>query len=171
MPIVIQLQAPVRCMSEDSFLAGGSGRTLCERVTATTVHPPRMLRAEDAWLRGVVSGDPHLNVLVQCSNISIASIFEQMAELCSRTPVVRMLPGALRLPESDPGCLLIGDVSTLVLEQQLDLYDWLDRFGESAQVVSVTSVPLWPMVERGRFLQSLFYRLNVVSLTAGPEDH
>ena len=67
--------------------------------------------------------------------------------------------------------MLIGDVSTLTLPQQIDFYDWLDRFGESVQVISVTSAPLWPMVQRGRFLEGLFYRLNVVSLTAGPGDH
>jgi hypothetical protein len=171
MPISIQLQAPVRCMSEDSFLAGGAGETLRDRVTAATVHPPHMLQAEDAWLRAVVSQDPHLNVLVQCSDISIASTLLEMAELCARTPWICTLPGGLHLPELDPAPLLIGDVSTLTIPQQIDFYDWMDRFSESVQVVSVTSVPLWPMVESGRFLEGLFYRLNVVSLTAGPGNH
>jgi hypothetical protein len=171
MPISIQLQAPVRCMSEDSFLAGGAGETLRDRVTATSMLLPHLLRAEDAWLRGVVSGDPHVNVLVQCSDVPIASTFLEMAELCSRTPWLCPLPGALQLPESEHGPVLIGDVSTLTLPQQIDFYDWLDRFGESVQVISVTSASLWPMVQRGRFLEGLFYRLNVVSLTAGPGDH
>ena len=90
-----------------------------------------------------------------------------MAELCSRPPCICALPGPLHLPVDDPAPLLIGDVSTLTLPQQIELYDWLDRFSGSAQVLSVTSAPLWPMVERGRFLEGLFYRLNVVSLTAG----
>ena len=40
MPISIQLQAAVRCMSEDSFLAGGAGETLRDRVTAEPTTPP-----------------------------------------------------------------------------------------------------------------------------------
>jgi DNA-binding NtrC family response regulator len=34
------------------------------------------------------------------------------------------------------------------------------------QIVSITSEPLWPLVEQGRFLEGLFYRLNVVTLEA-----
>jgi hypothetical protein len=63
---------------------------------------------------------------------------------------------------------MLGDIATLTLRQQIDFYDWLDRFGPAVQVVSLTSVPLWPLVEQGRFFEGLFYRLNVVSLTAGP---
>ena len=166
MPTVIQLQAPVRCFPDGNFLADGPLGGLQDG----TVDSPRLLRAEDAWLRAVVAEDPHLNVLVQCSNISIASAFEEMAELCTRTPCIRALPGWLHLPENADAPLLIGDVSTLMLEQQIDFYDWLDRFGGLVQVISVTSVPLWPMVRRGRFLEGLFYRLNVVSMTAGPGD-
>jgi hypothetical protein len=115
-----------------------------------------------------VSGDPHLNVLVQCSGGSLAAGFEEMAELCAGTPYVCLLPGDLHLPDTAPGLLMVGDISTLTLRQQIDFYDWLDRFADSVQVVSLTSVPLWPLVEQGRFLEGLFYRLNVVSLTAGP---
>jgi transcriptional regulator of acetoin/glycerol metabolism len=37
------------------------------------------------------------------------------------------------------------------------------------QVISVVFEPLYPMVERGQFLEPLFYRLNAVSLE--PEMH
>jgi hypothetical protein len=115
-----------------------------------------------------VSGDPHLNVLVQCADMSMASGFDEMTELCAGTPYVCELPGDLRLPDTSPGHLMLGDIATLTLRQQIDFYDWLDRFGPAVQVVSLTSVPLWPLVEQGRFFEGLFYRLNVVSLTAGP---
>ena len=36
----------------------------------------------------------------------------------------------------------------------------------SVQIVSITSQPIWPLVEAGRFLEGLFYRLNVVTLEA-----
>jgi DNA-binding NtrC family response regulator len=98
----------------------------------------------------------------------MSSGFDEMADLCAGTPYVCLLPGELHLPTPAPGHLLIGDISTLTLRQQVDFYDWLDRYGDAVQVVSLTSAPLWPLVERGRFFEGLFYRLNVVSLTAGP---
>ena len=38
----------------------------------------------------------------------------------------------------------------------------------SLRLIQGGLTPLWPLVETGRFLQALFYRLNVVSLDAKP---
>ena len=161
MPTVIQFQAPVRCISEGNLLAEGPGGHPDGAATP--------LGCSGLKTRGCERSFPGIRAPT-CSSSARTSP--------SRRPS-RKWPGCARGRPSSAGfqapCfspkrdgLLIGDVSTLMLEQQLDFYDWLDRFGESAQVVSVTSVPLWPIVERGRFLEGLFYRLNVVSLTAGP---
>ena len=168
MPIVIQLQAPVRCFPAADIPVDTTANTPCQ-FPSTRNYRALALSTEDRWLRGVVSGDPHLNVLVQCSEISMASGFKEMETLCARTPHVCLLPGELNLPYNPPAHLIVGDVSALTLGQQVAFYDWLDRFGESVQIVSLTSVPLWPLVEQGRFFEGLFYRLNVVSLTAGPQ--
>ena len=107
-----------------------------------------------------------MNVLVQCSGISVAAGFDEMSKVCGSAPYVCVLPGDLHLPTHAPRHLMVGDVSALTLPQQLALYDWLHRFHNSVQVVSLASVPLWPLVEQGRFLEGLFYRLNVVTLAA-----
>jgi hypothetical protein len=167
MPIVIQLQAPVRYFPAAEIPVDTTPTP--RDYPALPSHHALLLNAEDRWLRGLVSGDPHLNVLVQCSEISMASGFKEMEALCARPPYVCQLPGDLLLPDDAPEHLIVGDISTLTLLQQIALYDWLDRFGESVQVVSLTSVPLWPLVEQGRFVEGLFYRLNVVTLTAGPQ--
>jgi hypothetical protein len=171
MPIVIQLQSSVRCIPDGEILVESPAERSAQDVGDSAIHPARLLRAEDSWLRGVVFRDPHLNVLVQCSGVPVASAFDQIRQLCSRPLCVSALPGLLRLPEDEPASLLIGDVSTLTLLQQIELYDWLGRFRAAAQVISVTSVPLWPLVRAGRFFEGLFYRLNVVSLTAGHGSH
>ena len=171
MPIVIQLQSSVRCIADGEMLAESVAERSGEEVAGRASHPARLLRAEDSWLRGVVFRDPHLNVLVQCSGVSVASAFDEIGQLYSRPLCVCALPGLLHLPEEEPASLLIGDVSTLTLLQQIELYDWLGRFSAAAQVISVTSVPLWPLVKQGRFFEGLFYRLNVVSLTAGHGSH
>ena len=171
MPIVIQLQSSVRCISDGEMLAESAAERSGEDG-AGAIHPARLLRAEDSWLRSVVFRDPHLNVLVQCSGgVSVASAFDEIGQLYSRRLCVCALPGLLHLPENETASLLIGDVSTLTLLQQIELYDWLGRFSEVAQVISVTSVPLWPLVKLGRFFEGLFYRINVVSLTAGHGGH
>lgn len=168
MPMVIQLQAPVRCISKSGEGAGMGGSY--HGGPDNIVLHPHMLRAEDNWLRGVVSRDRHLNVLVQCSESLLATAIDEISELSWKTPWICTLPGELVLPDTTDRPILLGDVSTLTLRQQIDLFDWLDRFGD-AQVFSVTSMPLWPLVERGRFLEGLFYRLNVVTLTADCVTH
>ena len=149
MPMAIQLQAPAEC----------------------SALPPYLIRAEDDWLRTIVSEDRHLNVLVHCADVPVPSAIAEIRALCGRSLWTCDMPGALQLPEHDHYTVVVGDVSAMTLMQQVDLYDWLDRYGSTARVLSFTSVPLWSLVERGRFLAGLFYRLNVVSLTADPIRH
>ena len=64
------------------------------------------------------------------------------------------------------GTLLLKDVASLTLSQQVMLYDWLTSACGDMQVVSVTTAPLQALVEHGEFLEGLFYRLNVIRLDA-----
>jgi DNA-binding NtrC family response regulator len=66
--------------------------------------------------------------------------------------------------------LLIYDVAALTLRQQIDLYDWISVRGPETQVISVTSIPLFSLVDNGRFLESLFHRLSVVHILAECES-
>lgn len=165
MALAIQLQAPVptaRVVSPKSAVSvrGAEQSVLC----------PHSIRAEDDWLRAIVSEDRHLNVLVHCPDLPMASVIAEIGELCNR-PVWTSLVPVLQLPEHDGETLVIGDISIMSLLQQVELNEWLNRFGETSQVLSFSSGPLWPLVERGRFLADLFYRLNVVTLTADPIHH
>jgi hypothetical protein len=73
-------------------------------------------------------------------------------------------------PTARPGTLVLEDANQLTLEDQRRVDSWL---GEDTpmQVVTISPTPLYPLVERGVFLASLYYRLNVVSLTFGPSHH
>jgi hypothetical protein len=169
MPTVIQLQTPVGRISSFDNLAPAAAEA--GATSSPMAFSPLMIRIEDAALRRLVSRDRHLNVLVQCPDIPPALALEEMGDLCDRKAAICLLPGPLELPDKFPGLVLIGDVATLTLQQQIDFYDWLDKFGNSVQVISTTSAALWGLVVRGRFLEGLFYRLNVVSLTAGSIDY
>ena len=63
-----------------------------------------------------------------------------------------------------PATLVVRSISALDHDQQRSLCDWLDAPGDRVQVISITSEPLYPMVGRGVFLESLYYRLNVMRL-------
>jgi hypothetical protein len=68
-------------------------------------------------------------------------------------------------PHGDrPATLVVRSISALDHDQQHSLCDWLDAPGDRVQVISTTSEPLYPMVGRGVFLESLYYRLNVMRL-------
>ena len=84
---------------------------------------------------------------------------------CAPPVHVCRLPGRLVLPSQSVGTLLLENVAALALAQQIRLDDWMSH-GTQTQVISVVFSPLYPMVERGEFLEGLFYRLNVVTLEA-----
>jgi transcriptional regulator of aromatic amino acid metabolism len=122
------------------------------------------------WLRSLTSTGYRSNVLVHCSRIDIVAAAAQMASLCMQPFRLCLTSGHMDLPErGSGGTLIIGDVSTLSIERQIALYDWMDDREQAMQVISITSVPLAPLVRSGRFLEGLFYRLNVLSVAVvGP---
>jgi hypothetical protein len=58
--------------------------------------------------------------------------------------------------------MILQDVGALGDTDQLSLLDWLERAAGRTQVVSTTSAPLWPRIQAGAFIDSLYYRLNTV---------
>lgn len=62
------------------------------------------------------------------------------------------------------GTLVLDDISALGLDDQRRLLDWLGATARCTQVVSISSRSLLPLVEAGAFLDSLYYRLNVVCI-------
>jgi hypothetical protein len=163
MSIVMQLNSAYRQFEEPGVIAAPRRR---QRPVGPVAVSPEAMRAEDAELRRAIAHDPHLNVLVQCLDVPAPSAFGVLFDICPRAPHVCVLPGLLDLPASGKQPLLIGDVSTLTIQQQVALYDWQDQGHDDVQIISVTSTPLWPLVTSGRFMEGLFYRLNVMSIQA-----
>jgi hypothetical protein len=71
-------------------------------------------------------------------------------------------------PEAMPsaGTLILRDVQALNADEQRVFLRWLEDAGAAVRVISVVSAPLFPLVVAGRFLESLYYRLNVLYITA-----
>lgn len=107
------------------------------------------------------------NLLVVCAERDVPSAFDWIRDLLG-PPVSRcVLPGPLDLPASGRATLFLHDLAALTLSQQITLYDWLNTRGKEVQVVSMTGAQMLPLVETGRFLEGLFYRLNTISMVAG----
>jgi hypothetical protein len=106
------------------------------------------------------------NVLV----MGPADALEQLlAELTPHLgqPVCEWAPDALRQSPADVKTLVIRGVDALSSEQQRNLSAWLERSATTPpQVVSTATVPLFPRIAAGLFLEELYYRLNTLVLFA-----
>jgi len=124
--------------------------------------------SESTPLDQLTSTDYQANLLVTCRDLAMSSVTKHLMAWCTPPFHLCAAPGALAPPSRRCGTLFLEGVSALSLAQQMDVDDWVIQAAGSVQVVSITRVPLWPLVEAGLFLQALFYRLNVVSLDAKP---
>jgi hypothetical protein len=50
--------------------------------------------------------------------------------------------------------LILTEAASLSFADQHRLLAWLERSGDATQVITTTSCPLFPLVERGAFLEA-----------------
>jgi sigma-54-interacting transcriptional regulator len=83
-------------------------------------------------------------------------------------PVGTWSPGErLVLPPAErTGTMVLNDVGALALQDQIQLLEWLGTASGRTQVVSTTQSPLLPRVQSGKFIDTLYYRLNTVCVDA-----
>ena len=80
-------------------------------------------------------------------------------------PVTLKRSGApLERHTSMRGALVVHDISAFSGPEQDRLLGWLDDPHSRTQVVCTTTEPLFPLVARGLFDETLYYRLNVILL-------
>ena len=104
------------------------------------------------------------NVLIEGSDATIESVIAALrAQL--RAPVRDWRLG-MGTAESMAGTILVRGVDRLDVETQRSLLDFLSSKGVSGalQVVSTSGQPVFPLINRGLFLEELYYRLNTVLL-------
>ena len=79
----------------------------------------------------------------------------------------RIVEGRATEPEAwprDGASTFLRDIEALSLAQQQHLIEWLDEQPHRTHLIAVVGRSLYPDVKQGRFLDSLFYRLNVLQL-------
>lgn len=117
---------------------------------------------EVAGLNLVQPGWPRVNVLFIGADEALGR--QLVSSLDLARPLVTWRPGEpMHLPEhGSVRTLLIRDIGEMSGAEQVRLLEWLTRAVGRTQVVSTTRFPLMPLVEDGRFINTLYYRLNTV---------
>jgi hypothetical protein len=104
-----------------------------------------------------------VNLLLMGSNEIVQPMVESLAARFHQ-PVGTWSPGErLVLPPAErTGTMVLNDVGSLALQDQIQLLEWLATACGRTQVVSTTPSPLLPRVQAGGFIDTLYYRLNTV---------
>jgi Sigma-54 interaction domain len=114
---------------------------------------------------GAIFGPPfHPNVLIIGSpNVSGAATAELLPRLRHPLVVWDTAIGG-ECPSIAQGTLVILNLERLDRAEQRQLLDFTDASRRLVQIVSVATTDLFGLVERGEFLDALYYRLNTVRL-------
>jgi hypothetical protein len=149
-----QSRAPAPEPTANGWRGAGAGRADTERQT---VLDPDLVTAIQSGQR------PNL-LFVGTSDTTDAAVAILRPHL--RTPIYDG-PDAARPAPHAPPTLLLHEVATLPLDQQHALCMYLNHVASGeTQVVSTTTVDVFPLVEQGRFLAALYYRLNTLRFDA-----
>ena len=65
-------------------------------------------------------------------------------------------------PIGGTGTLILQDVGAMTPDDQRRLCDWLEVTAGRTRVVTTTRQPLFPLPEASTFVETLYYRLNVL---------
>lgn len=115
----------------------------------------------DEWHAFVAS---QANVLLIGSDKLLASVWTG-AWPALRKPVCWTDSVNFWLPHESVPTLVLQDVDDLNGRDQARLFAWLQRDAYVTRILATTRRPLFPMVEAGAFLETLYYCLNTLLLT------
>jgi len=121
-------------------------------------------------VRDLVGRHPKPNFLVLGGDVSVVRVALTLAEQIPMVVPVHVSEVPLALPRKSERACLLWDVAAMSLSQQHHLLRWMTECNDCVQVVSVASQPLWPLVVRGGFLDSLYYMLNTIVVQAAEDE-
>jgi sigma54-dependent transcription regulator len=131
--------------------------------------PRRNQLADDARLARAAAADvffrgmPRVNVMLVGQDEVVQLVLQTLLGHV-REPISSWSPGEqFALPPiGRAGTLVLHEVGALGLREQIQLLEWSERAMRNTQVISTTSAPLFPRVCAGTFVDTLYYRLNIV---------
>jgi hypothetical protein len=110
----------------------------------------------------VAAQRPGKHFLVRCEPGAFDTLAAHATSLCAAPVRWCRLPGPLQLPDDKRGTLLLSDISSLTLPDQIALHDWLGRSGGDLRLIAGTTASMAALVANGQFLEGLFNRISDV---------
>ena len=106
-----------------------------------------------------------VNLLLMGTSEVVHQVMAGLGERMQQ-PVAKWSPGQeFVLPPSEAtGTIVLNDVGSLPIQEQIRLLEWLTSAHGRTQVVSTAPTLLLPRVKSGAFIDTLYYRLNTVCL-------
>ncbi|MGH9370544.1 MAG: hypothetical protein ACRD15_03320 [Vicinamibacterales bacterium] len=106
---------------------------------------------------------PRVNLLLTGKGRVIQNVLNSLVGKLDQ-PIASWCPGEqLVLPPAErAGTMVLHEIGALDLQDQIRLLEWTGLSMGRTQVVSTTAAPLLPRVEAGAFIDTLYYRLNMV---------
>jgi hypothetical protein len=106
---------------------------------------------------------PRVNLLVIGMDTAVQNILRQLVPVLEE-PIATWRPGERFVlpPVARAGTMILLAVDALALEDQQRLLEWSEQASGRTRVISTAAAPLFPLVEAGAFIDSLYYRLNTV---------
>ena len=121
----------------------------------------RMARAAHSDLQ--IMGMPRVNLMLVGAAGPILGVLDLLHKTCAQ-PITTWREGQpLALPP--PGgarTLILQEIGELAIDDQRRLAEWLESTGGRTQVISTSSASILTSVQSGEFLDTLYYRLNMV---------
>ena len=167
LPVDVRGRAPNRCSNFTGRLASrlvqSSERSVDDMSPAL---PPSISSFEERCRTALRTG---ANVLVT-GHHDLPAPFDDVYRGEFLPPIARTSAGA-RMDFRRARTLIIDDVHLLDAAGQSALAEWIrDPANAGSQIVSIASVPLYSLVQAGRFDEDLYYRLNTIVLNPGRLD-
>jgi transcriptional regulator of acetoin/glycerol metabolism len=110
---------------------------------------------------------PLVNLLLIGSEAVMQHILKLLLPVLDK-PFATWRPGELLVPPSvaHAGTMILDGVAALGTEDQHRLLEWSNQAAGKIRIVSTSAAPLFPLVQAGTFLDTLYYRLNVICVDA-----
>jgi len=127
------------------------------------ISSPETVSFSDSTLLQMLSSHRrHPNLMIVNERGSMGDLLQELIGVCESPHWICRFPCTFDVPPAFRGTVVLGNIEQMTLGQQLELFDWLSGKRNDTQVVSITRAVMTDLVEDGRFLEGLYFRLNTV---------